>query len=229
MAKVLNSISLDAPSSPVVTTVGQTFSFQGTPGFTGSGGVQRYDFKWEVDSGGGYVTIASSGTGLTTSDTNPLINTNSQSANSITVTASTGGTYTIRMSGAPTSGGSYTVTSSTQTVTVVVLPTVTTTTATNITSTSADSGGNVTSAGGGTVSARGVCWSTSANPTTADAHTTDGSGTGSYTSSITPLSGGTLYHYRAYATNEAGTAYGSDLNFTTDAPSVNPGAFFGFF
>lgn len=121
MAKTLNSISLDAPSSPVSAAVSDTFSFQGTPGFTGTGGVNRYDWKWEVDSGGGYVTIASSGTGLTTSDTNPLVNSNSQTANSITVTCTDAGSYTIRMAGAPATGGSYTVFSSTQSVTVTAV------------------------------------------------------------------------------------------------------------
>ena len=118
MAKVLNSISLDAPTSPVTANANDTFAFTGTPSFTGTGGVQRYDFKWEVDDGGGYVTIAASGTGLITSGTNPVINTNSQAAQSITVTCDQAGSYTIRMAGAPTSGGSYTVLSSTQTVTV---------------------------------------------------------------------------------------------------------------
>lgn len=117
MAKVLSSISLDSPSSPFSGSTNDTFSFAGTPTLSGGGGVQRYDFKWEVDAGGGYVTIGA-GTGLTTSGTNPLVNTNSQTQNSITVTCSEAGSYTIRMSGAPTSGGSYTVFSSTQTVEV---------------------------------------------------------------------------------------------------------------
>ena len=119
MAKVLTSISFDNPTGPLSIAPSDTFSFTGTPTLTGGGGVQRYDWKWEVNDGGGYVTIASSGTGLTTADTNPIINTNSQSANSITVTATDAGSYTIRMAGAPTSGGSYTVFSSTQTVTVL--------------------------------------------------------------------------------------------------------------
>jgi hypothetical protein len=118
MARVLNSITLDAPASPVSADVSDTFPFTGTPGFTGGGGVQRYDFKWQVDSGGGYVTIGASGTGLITADTNPVINTNSSSPNSITVSCDQPGSYTIRMVGAPTSGGSYTVLSSTQTVEV---------------------------------------------------------------------------------------------------------------
>jgi hypothetical protein len=96
-------------------------------------------------------------------------------------------------------------------------PTVTTTTATGITQTTAISGGNVTSDGGATVTARGVCWSTSPNPTTADNHTTDGSGTGGFVSNLTGLSPGTQYHYRAYATNQIGTSYGEDLTFTSAA------------
>ena len=98
------------------------------------------------------------------------------------------------------------------------LPAVTTTTASSISSTTASSGGNVTSGGSSSVTARGVCWSTSANPTISDSKTTDGSGTGSYTSSITGLSTSITYHIRAYATNTAGTAYGSDKTFTTSGP-----------
>ena len=65
-----------------------------------------------------------------------------------------------------------------------------------------------------TVTARGVCWSTTANPTIANSHTTDGSGTGVFTSNITGLTANALYHVRAYATNSTGTAYGEDLTFT---------------
>jgi len=118
MAKTLSSISLDAPDAPVSASVNDTFAFSGTPGFTGSGGVARYDWKWEVDDGGGYVTIAASGTGLVTSGTNPEVNSNSQTQNSITVSCDSVGSYTIRMAGAPSTGGSYTVVSATQTVEV---------------------------------------------------------------------------------------------------------------
>ncbi|MEJ5302013.1 MAG: fibronectin type III domain-containing protein [Bacteroidales bacterium] len=97
----------------------------------------------------------------------------------------------------------------------IYLPTVTTTSLSNITSTSATGGGNVTSDGGATVTARGVCWNTSPNPTLANNFTTDGSGTGSFTSSLTGLSPNTTYYVRAYATNAAGTAYGNEVSFTT--------------
>ena len=71
--------------------------------------------------------------------------------------------------------------------------------------------------GGSAVTARGVCWSTSANPNTStgDSCTSDGTGTGSFTSSITGLLSETLYHVRAYATNGEGTSYGNDVAFTT--------------
>ena len=96
-------------------------------------------------------------------------------------------------------------------------PTVTTTAATGVSPTTARSGGDVTSDGGASVTARGVCWSTSVNPTTAGSHTTDGSGTGAFTSLITGLTPGTTYHVRAYATNSVGSSYGSDVSFTTSA------------
>ena len=85
-----------------------------------------------------------------------------------------------------------------------------------ITTTSATSGGDVTGDGGSPVTARGVCWGTSANPEIGTGnYTTDGSGTGTFISQITGLSEGTPYHVRAYATNSTGTVYGSDMYFTT--------------
>jgi uncharacterized protein (TIGR02145 family) len=102
----------------------------------------------------------------------------------------------------------------------ILLPAVATNAATNITYSTATSGGNVTSDGGASVTARGACWSTSQNPTVADNHTDDGIGTGSFTSSLTGLSSNTTYYVRAYATNSSGTAYGSQVNFTTDPATI---------
>ena len=97
------------------------------------------------------------------------------------------------------------------------IPTVTTAAITNISSSTATGGGNVTDDGGVSVTARGVCWSTTPDPISTGSHTTDGSGTGSFVSSITGLSLNTLYYVRAYATNSLGTAYGSELTFTSGA------------
>jgi len=95
------------------------------------------------------------------------------------------------------------------------LPIVSTSPAGNITWNSATSGGIIIDNGGATISARGVCWSSSQNPTIADAFTTDGSGTGSFTSSITGLTPNTIYYLRAYATNSEGTGYGDEIMFKT--------------
>jgi hypothetical protein len=100
------------------------------------------------------------------------------------------------------------------------LPTVITTAVSGITSSSAESGGNVTDNGGSGITARGVCWDTSPNPTIAGNRTTNGIGTGTFTSNITGLTENTTYYVRAYATNSQGTAYGEELNFTTNAESV---------
>jgi hypothetical protein len=89
---------------------------------------------------------------------------------------------------------------------------------TDITANTAISGGNVTSDGGNPVTARGVCWSTSLNPTITNDHTNDGFGIGGFTSFIPGLAGNTLYYVRSYATNSEGTAYGSQKSFTTLEP-----------
>ncbi|MFH0756340.1 MAG: fibrobacter succinogenes major paralogous domain-containing protein, partial [Bacteroidota bacterium] len=94
-------------------------------------------------------------------------------------------------------------------------PTLTTSPVTSITESSAVSGGNITDDGGAEVTARGVCWSTSESPDVTDDHTTDGTGTGSFTSSITGLDPNTTYYVKAYATNEQGTSYGGQVSFIT--------------
>lgn len=89
-----------------------------------------------------------------------------------------------------------------------------------ITAASATGGGNVQCEGGSPVTARGVCWNTTANPAVEGSHTSDGAGQGIFTSLITGLSPSTLYHVRAYATNLNGTAYGEDIAFTTDCGTI---------
>ncbi len=94
----------------------------------------------------------------------------------------------------------------------------TTTAATNITNATASSGGTITSDGGSAITARGICYATTANPTLANTSIASGSGVGSFAVSITGLTLSTLYHVRAYATNSLGlTYYGNDLSFTTSA------------
>ena len=105
-------------------------------------------------------------------------------------------------------------------------PSITTEDITNITTTTASCSGNVTSDGGSSVTARGVCWSTSQNPTTSNSKTTNGTGLGTYTSNITGLSPNTTYYVRAYATNSQGTAYGEQRTFKTlTASDIEYGSF----
>ena len=141
-------------------------------------------------------------------------------------------TATITINGTLTAGQTLTLcvfgynkVTNIQNITVVnpaTAPTVTTTAVSEIDKTTATGGGNVTADGGASVTARGICWSTSQNPTVGGSHTTDGTGTGSFTSAMTGLTANTIYYVRAYATNEAGTAYGEEVNFTT-LPDGVPG------
>jgi hypothetical protein len=86
---------------------------------------------------------------------------------------------------------------------------------------------NVTSSGSSTVTARGVVWSTSPNPTVAlSTKTTNETGTGTYNSDCTPLTKGVLYYFRAYATNSAGTGYSNEVSYTTlIEPTLTTNAF----
>ncbi len=111
-----------------------------------------------------------------------------------------------------------------------IVPTVITTEITNITQTTATGGGNVTSSGNTEVTERGICWSTSHNPTTSSSLASSGTGTGSYTVNMIGLTANTTYYVRAYAKNSVGTAYGSEVSFTTlTAPTAPTGAIDGLF
>jgi hypothetical protein len=76
-------------------------------------------------------------------------------------------------------------------------------------------GGNVTDDGKAEVTARGVVYSSNPGPTISNNKTSDGTGTGAFISDITGLAPGFTYYVRAYATNSAGTGYGSEKVFTT--------------
>jgi uncharacterized protein (TIGR02145 family) len=103
----------------------------------------------------------------------------------------------------------------------VALPELSTSRFSNLTSTSVISGGDITSDGGAAVTSRGVCWGTAFEPTLADNSTIDGGGTGSFTSLLTGLISGTQYYVRAYATNNAGTAYGNQFLLMTPAIDID--------
>lgn len=95
------------------------------------------------------------------------------------------------------------------------LATLTTLPVGSIGATGATSGGNISSDGGTPVTQRGVCWGMTSNPTTANSHTLDGNGTGSFTSAISGLQPEMTYYVRAFAINSAGIAYGNEVSFST--------------
>jgi len=83
-----------------------------------------------------------------------------------------------------------------------------------LTSTSGRSGGTITSDGGNAITAKGVVWGTSSGPTIAlSTKTNDGTGVGSFTSTLTGLTLNTIYYIRSYATNSVGTSYGPEVSF----------------
>ncbi len=198
---------------PVVTTAAVTNITQttatsgGTVTSDGGAAVTARGVCWSTSSGpttAGSHTIDGTGTGTFVSN----------------ITGLTGGTlYYVRAYATNSVGTSY---GNELTFTTLNLPTVTTAAITNITQTTATSGGTVLSDGGATVTARGVCWSTTSGPTISGNHTIDGTGTGTFVSNLTGLTGGTLYYVRAYATNSIGTSYGNELTFTTSNSGGQP-------
>ena len=98
---------------------------------------------------------------------------------------------------------------------------VTTSSISTITDSTAVGGGSVVSNGGKAILARGVCWSISTDPTLANAHTTNGTGEGSFISQMTGLNWSTMYYVRAYAIDSTDTIYGNQISFiTTSALSI---------
>ena len=103
---------------------------------------------------------------------------------------------------------------------VVLSPTVITSSVTDITYNSAIVNGNVSFDGGAEVTERGVCYSTSPNPTTSDTKVTAGIGGGAFSAKLTGLSIETTYYVRAYAINNKGISYGEQISFQTKKRST---------
>ena len=102
----------------------------------------------------------------------------------------------------------------------VFLPSISTLSVSQITEYSALCGGVISSTGGATITERGICWSTSTDPTVSDNHIIDNSGMNTFTCTVTNLTYNTTYYIRAYAINDAGVAYGEQKSFTTPMPSI---------
>ena len=110
-------------------------------------------------------------------------------------------------------------TNSLDSVQTSVGPTLSTIVASSVSQYTATSGGASINDNGSPITEKGVCWSTNSNPTVSDSHTSDGTGTADFSSQLTGLNSNTQYYVRAYATNSAGTGYGSNVVLTT---TTNP-------
>lgn len=167
-------------------------------------------------TGGGEITVR----GVCWSDhQNPTIDDNKTSDGAGTgefksqISGMIPGTYYIRAYATNSSGTGYgnmvTVTNE------KTLPVLTTKNITEISAMGCVTGGNITSAGGGTISERGICWSESPNPTITNEKVTSPATVASFSSAITKAAPVTTYYLRAYAKNEIGVGYGDQKTFTT--------------
>lgn len=184
-------------------------------------------------------TIKNTGNAILNISGTPKVSIYGTNASDFTVTtqplatvATTSGTTTFIVSFDPTASGVRTATISivnddsnenpynfTIQGTGITVPTVTTQAVSSIASTTATGNGNITSLGSPNPTAYGVCWSTSPNPTTSNSKADNGvaSATGAFTASMTNLIANTTYYVKAFATNSAGTSYGTEVMFTTSA------------
>jgi DUF2075 family protein len=154
-------------------------------------------------------------------------------SSTFSVTSGTGtGTYSIGLTGLTPATTYYVRSFATNSVgtvygtetsfsTIAVAPSLTTTEASSISKYAASAGGTITSNGGSVITASGICWSTTAIPTISDSKTTDGTTSGTFTSSIIGLTAGTTYYVRAYAINAIGTGYATAQSFTTLSTASN--------
>jgi hypothetical protein len=128
-----------------------------------------------------------------------------------------GSSYFVRAYATNSAGTAYGPTRNFTTSSATIPTGIVTTNISSISQTSAISGGSINNDGGMNITAKGICWSnTTSSPTLSNSSiTNNGTGASSYSSSLSNLSANTTYFVRAYASNNAGTAYGNTISFTT--------------
>jgi len=198
---------------PVIVTTPATYI---STTFTTSGGSIPSDGGAPVTERG---VCWSTVTGPTTADAKTTDGGGSGAFVSKVTGLTAGVTYFLRAYATNDAGTAYGEEVSFKTLDSLVVPTVTTVAVNNIMVKSARSGGNVTEWGGSDVTARGICWNMTGDPTILDEKTENGTGIGAFTSSLSPLTANTTYYVRAYATNATGTGYGAVETFTSQSPA----------
>ena len=192
---------------------GQSNDSKATPGCNGGGGAVAIYSGYTATYGDAPITLTAKATsGLTITYSTSEATVATVSGNILTITGA--GTCTIFADQA--GNGTYpAATRVSQTLNVASsFPGITTAALSAVGSTTATCGGTVTTEGGFSVTAKGVCWGSSTSPTITDSKTTNGTGTGAFVSTIAGLTTGTKYYVRAYATSSYGTSYGTQTSFT---------------
>lgn len=171
----------------------------------------------------GEVYINNGGSDVLISGTKEFYNTTAFAQKSIDISAYVGSVVTIKFRWVNDGLGGNQPPFAVDNLSIVPssIPNFTTTAITNITFNSATTGGTITTNGGSGITARGVVYATSPNPTIANSVVSNGSGNGAYTANLTGLLSNTTYYVRAYVTNANGTYYANEVSFTT-ANIVSP-------
>lgn len=205
-----NSISLNAPSANVTTAINITFDSAVLNGVVNGNGFRTdVQFDWGTDTNFGFSVNA---------DQTPVVGSNNVNVTTKLSKLQPNTTYYYRIKA--TNAVNTTLSTNLSFKTNSLTPILTTAAVSQITSNSATSGGTITSDGGSPIIARGVCWKAGQNPTINDSKTTDGSGIGTFTSTINGLNPNTDYTVRAYATTNKETYYGENISFNTPSPSL---------
>ena len=212
------------PSKPAITlpTVNTTVTTQITATTAVAGGNVTNDGGAEITERGVCIATISN---PTTANTKILAGSGTGEFTCDITGLQEGTKYYVRAYAVNSVGTAYGDEISFTTALPITLATVTTASITQITETTAVIGGNVTSDGGAEVTERGVVYSTNPNPVITNLNNTIrpcGSGIGAFTYNMTGLQSGTTYYVRAYAKNDAGTAYGEELVFTTESVLSEP-------
>lgn len=183
-----------------------------------------------INTDGG-ATITSRGVCWSNTNSNPTI-TNTKTIDGTGIGAFTSSltnlsankTYYVRAYATNGVGTAYGTTRTFVTSSATIPTGISTTSISSISQNTANSGGAITTDGGASIISRGVCWSnTNSSPTISNTKTIDGSGIGSFNSSMSGLLPGVTYYVRAYATNSVGTAYGATRTFSTLVPALAVG------
>jgi hypothetical protein len=220
------STDLDGRTRPSPPSIGafEAVSVPGAPTIgTAVAGNTTVSVAFTAPSSNGGSTItgytATCGTQSVSGSTSPIVVTG--------LTNGTPVTCSVLATNAVGNGASSAASNSVTPVAPASAPVVGSATSSSVTATTVELSGTVSSDGGATVTERGFVRSvnaTNANPAingTGVTKTPVSGTTGAFSAAISSLTSGTVYAFKAYATNSAGPTYSAVATFTTSNPTVS--------